>query len=226
MVNKRVHTKILKKHDKQCTICKLTVKITDKTADRYLWVIGISSYTGGQGWEFSGNSESGYEIFITRAESKQLILKIHGLLLLLHASVGLCRDAGHWLTFCFQTTLLRYAAQGVVGRVRGGTASPTFFDRGTRPALPHFFGLKFVQKLVHCCNWLLTETQCKIISVRTAELMSICYRHSNTSRCIAGQDQRSAVIIFLTCTSVRVCRPKLFKNLCLSLVSGVPPTSF
>jgi len=23
-----------------------------------------------------------------------------------------------------------------------------------------------VQKLVHCCNWLLTETQCKIISVQ------------------------------------------------------------
>jgi len=32
--------------------------------------------------------------------------------------------------------------------------------------VPHFFGLKFVQKLVHCCNWLLTETQCKIISVQ------------------------------------------------------------
>ena len=29
--------------------------------------------------------------------------------------------------------------------------------------------------------------------------------------------------IFLTCMSVRVSRPKLFKNLCLSLVSGVPP---
>jgi len=43
-----------------------------------------------------------------------------------------------------------------------------------------------VQTLVHCCNWLLTETQCKIILVQ------------------------------------HVCRPKLFKNLCLSLVSGVP----
>jgi len=30
------------------------------------------------------------------------------------------------------------------------------------------------------------------------------------------------VAIFLTCMSVRVCRPKLFKNHCLSLVSGVP----
>ena len=29
-------------------------------------------------------------------------------------------------------------------------------------------------------------------------------------RPIAGQDQRSAVAIFLTCMSVRVCRPKLF----------------
>ena len=71
---------------------------------------------------------------------------------------------------------------------------------------------------------LLTETQCKIISVQ--HLISICYRHSNTSSCIAVQDQRSAVAIFLTCMSVRVCRPKLFKNLCLSLVSGVPPLHF
>jgi len=43
---------------------------------------------------------------------------------------------------------------------------PTFSTGGTRPPLPHFFGLKFVQKLVHCCYWLLTETQCKIISVQ------------------------------------------------------------
>jgi len=49
---------------------------------------------------------------------------------------------------------------------------------------------------------------------------------TNTSSCIAEQDQRSAVEIFLTCMSVRVCRPKLFKNLCLSLVSGVPPLLF
>jgi len=54
----------------------------------------------------------------------------------------------------------------------------------------------------------------------------MCYRHSNTSSCIAGQDHRSAVAIFLTCMCVLVCRPKLLKNLCLSLVSGVPPTSF
>ena len=33
-------------------------------------------------------------------------------------------------------------------------------------------------------------------------------------------------VTYVTCMSVRVCRPKLFKNLCLSLVSGVPPTSF
>ena len=78
-------------------------------------------------------------------------------------------------------------SRGAVGLGRGGTASPTFFDRGGRvPHSHHFFGLKFVQKLVHCSNWLLTETQCKIISVQ------------------------------------HVCRRKLFKNLYLSLVSGVP----
>ena len=82
-------------------------------------------------------------------------------------------------------------SRDVVGRGRVGTASPHFFRQaGTRPPLPHFFGLKFVQKLVHCCNWLLAETQCKIISVQ------------------------------------RVCRPKLFKSPCLSLVSGVPPHFF
>jgi len=43
-----------------------------------------------------------------------------------------------------------------MGRGRGGTASP------------YFFGLKFVQKLVHCCNWLLTEKQCKIKKHRSA----------------------------------------------------------
>ena len=48
----------------------------------------------------------------------------------------------------------------------GVVASPTFLTGGTRPPLPHSFGLKFVQKLVHCCNWLLSETQCKIISVQ------------------------------------------------------------
>jgi len=44
--------------------------------------------------------------------------------------------------------LRRYAdvlISGVVGRGRRETA------------YPHFFGLKFVQKLVHCCNWLLTS---------------------------------------------------------------------
>jgi len=53
-----------------------------------------------------------------------------------------------------------------MGRGRGGRRPLTFFDGGTRPHSPHFFGLKFVQKLVHCCNWLITETQCKIISVQ------------------------------------------------------------
>jgi len=55
---------------------------------------------------------------------------------------------------------------------------------------------------------------------------SICHRHSNTTSCIAEQDQRSAVAIFLTSMSVRVRRPKLFKNLCQSIVSGVSPLLF
>jgi len=75
--------------------------------------------------------------------------------------------------------------RGVVGRGRRRYGVPPLLS--TRPPLPPTFsGLKFVQKLVHCCNWLLTETQCKIISVQ------------------------------------HVRRPKTFKNLCLSLVSGVP----
>ena len=44
---------------------------------------------------------------------------------------------------------------------------PHFFRQGdTSPTPPHFFGLKFVQKLAHCCNWLFAETQCKIILVQ------------------------------------------------------------
>ena len=86
--------------------------------------------------------------------------------------------------------------RGVVGRRRGGRHPPLFSTGGRVPHFHHYFGLKFVQTLVHCCNWLLTETECKIISVQQN--------------------------VFLTCMSVRVCRPKLFKNLCLSLVSGVP----
>jgi len=69
-------------------------------------------------------------------------------------------------TQCLCIPLLR-RSRGVVGRGRGGDGVPHFFRQGgTRPPLPHFFGLKFVQKLVHCCNWLLTETQRKIISVQ------------------------------------------------------------
>ena len=50
----------------------------------------------------------------------------------------------------------------------GGDGVPHFFRQGGRVphSPPHFFGLKFVQRLVHCCNWLLTEKQCKIISVQ------------------------------------------------------------
>ena len=45
---------------------------------------------------------------------------------------------------------------------------PPLFSTGAGrvPHTPHFFGLKFVQKLVHCCNWLLTETQCKTVLVQ------------------------------------------------------------
>jgi len=54
-----------------------------------------------------------------------------------------------------------------VGRGRGGTAFSHFFRQGGHvPHSPQFFGLKFVQTLVNCCNWLLTETQCKIVSVQ------------------------------------------------------------
>ena len=63
---------------------------------------------------------------------------------------------------------------------------------GTRgDGVPHFFGLKFVQKLVlvHCCNWLFTETQCKIISVQHVcrpelfkkSLSKSCFRRPPTS---------------------------------------------
>ena len=48
----------------------------------------------------------------------------------------------------------------------GVSVSPLFSTGVTHPPFPPLFGLKFVQKLVHCCNWLLTETQCKIISVQ------------------------------------------------------------
>jgi len=90
---------------------------------------------------------------------------------------------------CFDC--LSVCARGVVSGDAGGRRPPLFRQAGDASPNPrHFFGLKFVQKLVHCCNWLFTETQCKIISVQ------------------------------------HVCRPKLFKNLCLRLVSGVPSTSF
>jgi len=56
--------------------------------------------------------------------------------------------------------------QGCSGAGTRETASPTFFRQGGRVPTPPLFWLKFVQKLVHCCNWLLTETQWKIISVQ------------------------------------------------------------
>ena len=56
--------------------------------------------------------------------------------------------------------------QGCSGAGTRETASPTFFRQGGRVPTPPLFWLKFVQKLVYCCNWLLTETQWKIISVQ------------------------------------------------------------
>jgi len=70
-------------------------------------------------------------------------------------------------TFCI---ILTNVVEIGSGAGRGGMAYfLLFLTRETRPPLlPHFFGLKFVQKLVHFCNWLLPEMQCKIISVQHA----------------------------------------------------------
>jgi len=56
--------------------------------------------------------------------------------------------------------------QGCSGARTRGDGVPHFFRQGGRVPHPPLFGLKFVQKLVRCCNWLRTETQCKIISVK------------------------------------------------------------
>ena len=64
-----------------------------------------------------------------------------------------------------KTTLPEQGCSGA-GTRRGDGVPPLFSTGDASPTPPHFFGLKFVQKLVHCCNWLLTETQCKIISVQ------------------------------------------------------------
>jgi len=111
--------------------------------------------------------------------------------------------------------------RGVVGRRRGGAAFPHFFRQGDASPTPPLFWTKICVKDSPLLQ-LVTYWNAVYDNFSTAELISICYRRSNTSSCIAGQDQRSAVAIFLMCMSVRVCRPKLFKNLCLSLVLGVP----
>ena len=65
---------------------------------------------------------------------------------------------------------LAHAADDTPPRGAGtrGDGVPHFFDRrdASPTTPPPLFGLKFVQKLVHCCNWLLAETQCEIISVQ------------------------------------------------------------
>ena len=69
--------------------------------------------------------------------------------------------SAHHVTRAAQRSRKRGQHRGVVERGRGGTAEgrrpPTFFDRGDASPTPPLFALKFVQKLVHCCNWLLTE---------------------------------------------------------------------
>jgi len=71
-------------------------------------------------------------------------------------------------TECSKTPGRRSGTPPLFSAVRArASALPTFLTGGdASPTPPHFFGLKFVQKLVHCCNQLLTETQCKIISVQ------------------------------------------------------------
>ena len=45
--------------------------------------------------------------------------------------------------------------------------APHFFRQGDASPTPPCFRTEIrAKKLVHCCNWLLTETQCKIISVQ------------------------------------------------------------
>ena len=74
-----------------------------------------------------------------------------------------------WIYHCARPhfELGPWTARGVVGRGRAEGRRPPLFSTGrTRPHSPPLFGLKFVQKLVDCCcNWLLTETQRKIIFV-------------------------------------------------------------
>jgi len=71
-----------------------------------------------------------------------------------------------YLAYNLTGRLLHEEEQGCSGAWDAGRRRPhTFFDEGASPT-PPLFGLKFAQKLVHCCNWLLTETQCKIISVQ------------------------------------------------------------
>jgi len=58
--------------------------------------------------------------------------------------------------------------QGCSGAGTREGASPHFFRQGGRVPghPPPLFWTEFRAKVVHCCNWLLTETQCKIISVQ------------------------------------------------------------
>jgi len=150
------------------------------------------------------------------------------------ASVGQLRQQKTTLSF----------DQGCSGAGTRRDGVPQFFRQGGRvPHSPHFF---------RHMNIIVSDTRSMLLVSHVSSLLFIklhgpplnswkpttyaktwLRKHrsatdtqTNTSSCIAEQDQRSAVEIFLTCMSVRVCRPKLFKNLCLSLVSGVPPLLF
>jgi len=122
--------------------------------------------------------------------------------------------------FCFDEYFDKWRVQRCSGAGTRGEGVPHFFRQGDASPIPSPFWTEIRAKVSPFLQ-LVTYWNAVYDNFSTAELISICYRHSNTSSCIAGQDQRSAVTILLTCMSVRVCRPKLFWNLCLSLVSGV-----
>ena len=69
-------------------------------------------------------------------------------------SVDFC-SSGVWRANVGSATLSAYV-RGAVGW-GCGVWRPPLFSTVVSPT-PHFLLMKFLQKLVHCCNWLLTET--------------------------------------------------------------------
>ena len=84
-----------------------------------------------------------------------------------HATYSLLCVDPFWSLLDYQLFKSRLKQTGFEQEFSGaetrGYGATTFFDRGDASPTPALFGLKFMQKLVHCCNWLLTETQCSII---------------------------------------------------------------